>query len=166
MTRLASISTLAAALMFTTSAVAQVSATPPAAQKSEPEKPAAKPKTKPHTVTKKLPAPAAEAKSTTPAPAATAPDDPNVDRVYGAYQRGQYKTAFDLATVRAQAGDPKAMTMLGELYANELGVRRDDAKAVEWYKRAADAGDRCRDHVAPIGDRRRAEDDYELGAEI
>jgi tetratricopeptide (TPR) repeat protein len=39
-------------------------------------------------------------------------------------------------------GDPKAMTMLGELYANALGVKRDYAKAAEWYKRAADAGDR------------------------
>ena len=76
----------------------------------------------------------------TPAPA---PDDPNVDLVYGAYQRGQYKTAFDLATKRAQDnGDPKAMTMLGELYANAMGVKRDYAKAADWYKRAADGGDR------------------------
>ena len=59
----------------------------------------------------------------TPAPV---PDDPNVDYVYAAYQRGQYKTAFDLATKRVQEkGDPKAMTMLGELYANGLGVKRD-----------------------------------------
>ena len=70
-------------------------------------------------------------------------DDPNVDLVYGAYQRGHYKTAFDLATKRAQYDrDPKAMTMLGELYANGLGVKRDYAKAAEWYQRAADAGDR------------------------
>ena len=76
----------------------------------------------------------------TPAPP---PDDPNVDLVFGAYQRGQYKTAFDLATKRVQDnGDPKAMTMLGELYANAMGVKRDDAKAAEWYQRAADGGDR------------------------
>ena len=54
-----------------------------------------------------------------------------------------YKTAFDLATKRAQdTGDPKAMTMLGELYANALGVKRDYTKAADWYKRAADGGDR------------------------
>ena len=54
-----------------------------------------------------------------------------------------YKTAFDLATKRVQdTGDPKAMTMLGELYANALGVKRDYAKAADWYKRAADGGDR------------------------
>ena len=74
---------------------------------------------------------------------APVPDDPNVDLVYGAYQRGQYKTAFDLATKRVQeTGDPKAMTMLGELYANAMGVKRDYAKAADWYKRAADGGDR------------------------
>ena len=33
------------------------------------------------------------------------------------------------------------MTLLGELYANGLGVPRDDAKAAEWYKLAADRGD-------------------------
>ena len=32
--------------------------------------------------------------------------------------------------------------MLGELYANAIGVKRDYAKAAEWYQRAADAGDR------------------------
>ncbi len=57
--------------------------------------------------------------------------------------REVYKTAFDLATKRAQENnDPKAMTMLGELYANALGVKRDYAKAAEWYKRGAEAGDR------------------------
>jgi len=28
------------------------------------------------------------------------------------------------------------MTMLGELYANAMGVKRDYAKAADWYKRA------------------------------
>src|ERR1019366_1427359 len=37
---------------------------------------------------------------------------------------------------------PKAMTLLGELYANALGVKRDYARAADWYKRAADGGDR------------------------
>ena len=32
--------------------------------------------------------------------------------------------------------------MLGELYANALGVKRDYAKAVDWYRRASDGGDR------------------------
>ena len=68
--------------------------------------------------------------------------NPNVDLVYGAYHRGYYKTAFDLATKRAATGDVKAMTMLGELYANALGVKRDYVKALDWYRRASDGGDR------------------------
>ena len=35
-----------------------------------------------------------------------------------------------------RAGLP-AMTLLGELYAQGLGVGRDDGKAVQWYKMAA-----------------------------
>ncbi len=128
-------------LLLAASAAAQVSLAPPRRRAElkqagyETEAAAAK----------KPAAPAASARlppaaTVTPAPA---PDDPNVDLVYGAYQRGFYKTSFDLATKRAQEnGDPKAMTMLGELYANALGVKRDDAKAAEWYRRAADAGDR------------------------
>jgi TPR repeat protein len=34
------------------------------------------------------------------------------------------------------------MTLLGELYANGLGVERNDKKAAEWYRLAADRGDR------------------------
>ena len=33
------------------------------------------------------------------------------------------------------------MTLLGELYANGLGVPEDDKKAEEWYKLAAARGD-------------------------
>ena len=41
-----------------------------------------------------------------------------------------------------QQNDPAAMTLLGELYAQGLGVGRDDAKAAQWYKLAAEHGDR------------------------
>ncbi len=34
------------------------------------------------------------------------------------------------------------MTLLGEIYANGFGVARDDVKAADWYKQAADRGDR------------------------
>src|SRR4029078_117695 len=65
------------------------------------------------------------------------------DMAYGAYQRGFYMTAFAIATRRVeQKGDVKAMTLLGELYANGYGIARDDAKAAEWYRLAADRGDR------------------------
>ncbi|MBW8854925.1 MAG: SEL1-like repeat protein, partial [Bradyrhizobium sp.] len=153
------ISLLAGLLMTMTGAAAQVSLTAPAAQPPA-SPPAAKkeaPKPKAPTAAKKpaatpTPPPAAPLKpsvTTRPAPAPSSSsemptfDDPNVDNVYGAYQRGLYKTAFDLAITRAQYNrDAKAMTMLGELYANALGIKRDYAKAADWYQRAADAGDR------------------------
>src|SRR6185437_78183 len=64
------------------------------------------------------------------------------DVAYGAFQRGHYLTAFNEATKRAQQNDPAAMTLLGELYAQGLGVGRDDLKAAQWYKLAAAKGDR------------------------
>jgi uncharacterized protein len=134
---------LVAAVLLAGHASAQVSLAPPGAT---PDKPAA-PETKPAAAAKPKARPVARKPAPAPPPAAAAtpapPDDPNADLVYGAYQRGLYKTTFDLAIKRAQEkGDPKAMTMLGELYANAFGVRRDDAKAAEWYKRGVDGGDR------------------------
>jgi uncharacterized protein len=86
---------------------------------------------------------------TGPAPAAAAaPASPTTsngsapDLAFGAFQRGQYITAFGLATQRAlDKKDPKSMTLLGELYANGLGVPEDDKKAAEWYQLAAARGD-------------------------
>ena len=77
-----------------------------------------------------------------PAPLPAAPGR-EADLAYGAFQRGYYITAFAAATRRAEEQkDVKAMTLLGELYANGLGVQRDDKKAAEWYRLAAERGDR------------------------
>src|SRR5262252_6575629 len=104
MKTVAAISMLAGTLMLATAAAAQTPITPPAA-KSEP-------KAEPKSEAKKT-APAArkpavpETKPASPPPAATAtpaPTDPNVDMVYGAFQRGEYKTTLELAIPRAQAG--------------------------------------------------------------
>ena len=126
-------------------ALAQVQLLPPpgsAGAASEKPKPVKPKVSSPSSPWPKKPARRGAGTPASSAPAAPAADDPNVDLVYGAYQRGQYKTAFDLATARAQNNDPKAMAMLGELYAGALGIKRDYAKAAEWYKRAADLGDR------------------------
>ena len=105
--------------------------TPPAskpAAKPAPSKPAATPSSKP--------APT----QATPAPANPGP---GLDMAYGAFQRGHYVTAFSIATQRvSEQKDVKAMALLGELYANGLGVERDDKKAAEWYGRAVERGDR------------------------
>ena len=78
-----------------------------------------------------------------PAPnPANSADQGNIDLAYGAFQRGHYLTAFNEASKRAQQNDPAAMTLLGEIYAQGLGVGRDDSKAAQWYKMAAAKGDR------------------------
>ncbi|MEO6946755.1 MAG: tetratricopeptide repeat protein [Nitrobacter sp.] len=135
---------LTSVLMLGGSALAQLQLTPQAAD--APSKASKRVKTK--TIKPTLP----KKEAVKPAKAATTPDkkadaqvldNPNADLVYGAYQRGMYKTAFDLAMKRAQENkDPAAMTMLGELYANALGAKRDYGQAIQWYQRATDLGDR------------------------
>ncbi len=68
------------------------------------------------------------------------------DLAYGAYQRGLYFTAFTEATKRieADASDAAAMTLLGELYNQGLGVRQDPVEAARWYRLAAERGMRTR----------------------
>jgi hypothetical protein len=111
MKRLRAISTLAFCLITAAGASAQISLTPPAAQApAATSKPAAKketPKEKPKAQAPAKKPAAAPKPAATPAPTpspSTAFEDPNVDLVYGAYQRGLYKTAFDLASTRAQMG--------------------------------------------------------------
>ena len=123
--RYAALLALASSVGLIASATAQTpsQSTPPMMQ------PAAKPAAKP--------APLKPA-ATTQATAAREPD-----LAYGAYQRGYYVTAFATATRRVEElKDVKAMTLLGELYANGVGISRDDKKAAEWYRLAADRGDR------------------------
>jgi TPR repeat protein len=88
--------------------------------------------------------PAAAAKPGTPAAAAGPSQSAREpDIAYGAFQRGSYLTAFSEATRRVEEkADPKAMTLLAELYAQGFGVAADDKKAVEWYRLAVGRGDR------------------------
>ena len=88
-----------------------------------------KPETGVHTdkpIEKQLPQPATTAQ---PAPLPSA-DNINPDRfgakpadaAYGAFQRGLYKTAYNLALTRAQNGDPAAQTLVAEILSRGLGV--------------------------------------------
>ena len=65
------------------------------------------------------------------------------DVAFGAYQRGQYTTALREATKRLSANsrDAAAMTLLGELNNQGLGIKQDPVKAAEWYRLAAAQGD-------------------------
>lgn len=65
-----------------------------------------------------------------------------LDMAYGAYQRGWYLTAFELALPRANLGDPAAQTLIAELYDKGLGIARDRKEATAWYEIAANAGNR------------------------
>jgi TPR repeat protein len=69
------------------------------------------------------------------------PFDGKVDEAYGAFQRGLYLSALNLALPKAQLGDPAAQTLVAELMNNGLGVRRNPTDAVFWYEQAAKAGD-------------------------
>lgn len=64
-----------------------------------------------------------------------------VDEAYGAYQRGLYLAALNIALPKAQLGDAAAQTLVAELMNNGLGVRRNPADATFWYEQAAKAGD-------------------------
>ena len=64
-----------------------------------------------------------------------------VDEAYGAFQRGYYLTAMELALPRAQLGDAAAQTLVGEILDRGLGVRRNRDQAAFWYEQAANGGD-------------------------
>ena len=69
--------------------------------------------------------------------------DVELDLAFGAFQRGYYITALREAMKRieTQRKDAVAMTLLGELYKDGLGVRRDLKEAAHWYRLSADRGD-------------------------
>lgn len=79
--------------------------------------------------------------SSTPTPPPQ--DDPNLDYAFASYQRGSYFSAMRLALQRIEKGkDPAAMTLVGVLNEGGLGVPQNLEAAAEWYRLAADAGDR------------------------
>lgn len=62
------------------------------------------------------------------------------DEAYGAFQRGLYKTALNLALPRAKAGEAPAQTLVAEILSRGLGVKRDETEAAKWYQLAAEQG--------------------------
>ncbi|MBX3532255.1 MAG: sel1 repeat family protein [Rhizobiaceae bacterium] len=80
-------------------------------------------------------------------PGESAEPAPDVDRrrfgtrediAYGAFQRGLYITALNLALPRARDGDAAAQTLAAEILSRGLGVKRDEAEAAKWYQSAAE----------------------------
>jgi hypothetical protein len=62
------------------------------------------------------------------------------DDAYGAFQRGLYKTALELAQERIKSGDAEAMALAAEILSRGLGVPRDAAEAARLYALAAEKG--------------------------
>jgi TPR repeat protein len=75
--------------------------------------------------------------------AAEAHAGPEPDLAYGAYQRGLYLLAVREATTRLSRDpdDTAAMTLLGELHNQGLGIRQDPQKAAQWFRLGAQRGD-------------------------
>ncbi len=69
------------------------------------------------------------------------PFDGKPDEAFGAFQRGYYLTAMDLALPRAQLGDAAAQTLVAEILSQGLGVARKPKEAAFWYGQAAKSGD-------------------------
>lgn len=58
-----------------------------------------------------------------------------------AFSQGQFLTALGLAEQAAALGDAAAHTMVGRIYAEGLGVKKDEIVAARWYARGAELGD-------------------------
>ena len=84
--------------------------------------------------------PVADERRTPGLPAPARFGAPPPDTAFGAFQRGLFLTARNLALPRARAGDAAAQTLLGEIYSRGLGVAVDFDEARRWYGRAARQG--------------------------
>ncbi|MGL4489736.1 MAG: tetratricopeptide repeat protein [Rhizobiaceae bacterium] len=62
------------------------------------------------------------------------------DEAFGAFQRGLYKTALNLALERAAKGDAAAQTLAAEIYARGLGTAQNLPEAARLYNLAAEKG--------------------------
>jgi uncharacterized protein len=63
------------------------------------------------------------------------------DAAYQAFDQGQYLTALKLAEVQSRNGNAAAFTLIGRIYADGLGVAKDEFTAASWYSRGAELGD-------------------------
>lgn len=62
-----------------------------------------------------------------------------IKKAHEAYNKQDFKTAFELYTELADKGDADAQTSLGYMYQNAQSCEKDDTKAVELYEKAAEA---------------------------
>ena len=72
---------------------------------------------------------------------AATPASATESQSYTAYFQGKYLTALKLAEQEAAQGSKEAFTLMGEIYAEGLGVAQDYKMAADAYAKAADLGD-------------------------
>lgn len=63
------------------------------------------------------------------------------EAAYIALSQGQYLTALALAEKAAAGGNAQAYTIIGRIYAEGLGVAKDEVVAARWLARGAELGD-------------------------
>ena len=56
------------------------------------------------------------------------------------YAEGDYEGAFEQWQALAREGDSRAQYRLAQMFANGVGVEKDDRAALRWYRQAADQG--------------------------
>lgn len=59
---------------------------------------------------------------------------------YQSYLKGDYQAAYEEWLPLAELGDAEAQYNLGVMYDEGAGIDQDLAKAVSWYRKAADQG--------------------------
>ena len=62
------------------------------------------------------------------------------DEATKAYLLGNYEQARYEALIAATDGNPKAQMLLGQLYFNGEGVKKDIPHALHWYNKSAENG--------------------------
>ena len=72
--------------------------------------------------------------------ACQSPENIAFDQGMQASRSGEYETALEKWHPLAQQGHAEAQFNLGVMYENGLGVQKDHAQAVDWYKKAAEQG--------------------------
>ena len=59
------------------------------------------------------------------------------------FERRDYRGAMAIYQQGAALGDPRAMTVIGNMYREGLGLAKDGRQAAQWYERAAAGGSRA-----------------------
>jgi len=57
-----------------------------------------------------------------------------------AFEKGDYKTAYEQFKPSAGRGDASAQCYLGYMYEHGLGVRKDHSEAARWFRKAENQG--------------------------